>query len=729
MASTHTLRVRGVYALLASASAITHLAAAPPASAQAAEPAQQNASTPVEIIVTAQKREQDVLEVPLAVTALGGDFLRDRGVQDVVGLQNFAPGLNVGRVGNFAKVTIRGVSNEFQNLGGDAGVAFHLDGIFIGRAEAQLAGFYDVNRVEVLKGPQGTLYGRNATGGSINVIYNRPTHTPEGYLSGSYGSFNEYDLEAAASGPISPHVLGRLSLMRQYDDGYTDNALGSALDDKDSFATRAQIQLEPSDDVSLLLSADYYHDRSRGAALKFIGGPDGAPTPPELPPFNGRTVVPLSSRDVAANNGQREHGEFWGVRSELDWSLPTFDFKSISSYRSEDYGFKNVDLDGTDLRWSTSNSDNNVWQVSQEFQLVSTGDSALQWILGAYYYAENGDQVRHIPIFQPGPLALFAGGEVRTDAYAAYGHVDYSVTPEFTLALGARYSLDRRSNDDFLIISGTPVSGTSHGAHDWDAFTWDVALSYQLSSDAMAYVRAARGFKSGGFNTGALQPDPFNPEHILSWELGYKRSFLNRRLDFTSSVFLNDYNDLQVTQPRGFALVLTNAARARMTGAELELAGQVTDNLRINVAASYLDAQFRNYTNVDQARPAKGLQDLAGNTLPNAPMWKVTLGADYTHNLASGAELTFGGAYYFQDKIYFDGFNENQASQDAVGRFDAEVSYLSPDKAWRISVFGRNLTDELVRSAAIQGSNVVGSPTFVIFDPPRTFGVSVRREF
>ncbi len=683
-----------------------------------------------ELIVTAQKREQNVLKVPLAITSLSEGFLRERRIQDVVDLQNFVPGLNVGRAGNLAKITVRGVSNEFINIGGDAGVAFHLDGIFIGRAEAQLVGLYDVSRVEVLRGPQGTLYGRNATGGSINVVYNRPTDTPEGYVSGSYGSYNEYDVEAVASGPLGDRVAGRISLRRQYSDGYTDNVLPGkkALDDKDNFAARGQLRFQVSDDVQLLVGADYYRDWSRGGASKFIGGPDGAKTPVELPPFNGRPVG-FSGRDIIANLDQKLYAEYWGLKAELTWAFPAFDLKSISSYRDQRYGVLRAELDGTALDWSDSNVANDIWQASQELQLVSSSEGPLSWILGAYYYTENGDQARFIPIFKPSPLALRAGGRVNTDAYALYGHLDYELASRLTLALGARYSLDERRSSDFLKITGTPVNGTSAGQKDWDALTWDATLSYEPMDDAMAYLRVAKGFKSGGFNTGSTQTQPFNPEHILSWEAGYKAAFFERRLRLSAVAFLNDYDDLQVTQVQGFSVLLTNAARAKIKGAELEVSGNVTDALRVNLAVGYLDAEFRDYVNVDQARPQKGVQNLAGNRLPNSPEWKVTLGADYTHRLASGGEVRLSGNYYHQERVYFDAFNERQQSQGAVARVDAELSYESPDKAWRIALFGRNLTDELVRTAGRVGSNVVGSPNFVLFDPPRTYGVSVRRDF
>lgn len=711
---------------LAAVSALALVAAGGAASAQA-----KSDNTIDELIVTAQKREQNVQSVPLAITSLSESFLRERRVDDVVDLQNFVPGLNVGRAGNMAKITIRGVSNEFINIGGDAGVAFHLDGIFIGRAEAQLPGIYDISRVEVLRGPQGTLYGRNATGGSINVVYNRPTRTPEGYVSGSYGAYNEVELEAVASGPLSDKVAGRLSLRRQYNDGYTDNAVPGmkALDDKDNFAARGQLQFDLSEDAQLLVSADYYRDWSRGGASKFIGGPDGAKTPAELPPFNGNTLVPFDIRDVVANLEQKTYGEFWGLKAELAWSFPAFDFKSISSYRDQTYGVRRAELDGTTLDWSDSNVSNDIWQASQELQFVSSGEGPLQWILGVYYYTENGDQARYIPIFKPGPLALLAGGRVNTDAYAVYGHVDYELAPKFTLALGARYSIDERRSSDFLAVTGTPLNGTSSGKADWEAPTWDATLKYEPFEDAMAYLRVARGFKSGGFNTGSLQLEPFNPEYILSWEAGYKASLFDRRVRLSAVAFYNDYDDLQVTQVEGFSILLTNAASARIKGAELELSGNVTSALRFNMAVSYLDARFQDYKNTDQARPQKGVQDLSGNRLPNSPEWKLSLGGDYTHDLASGGQLRLSGAYYFQDKIYFDAFNEQQQSQGAVGRFDADLSYLSPDGAWTFSLYGKNLTDELVRTAGRVGSNQVGSPNFVLFDPPRTYGISIRREF
>lgn len=702
------------------------------ASALAEEPRREtNAAALEEIVVTAQRREESIQTVPIAITSLGERFLRDNRVADVTDLQNFVPGLKVGKGGGIARITLRGVGNEFLAIGGDAGVAFHLDGIFIGRAEAQLAGVYDVSRIEVLRGPQGTLYGRNATGGSINVIYNRPTETPEGYLSASYGSHNEYTIEGVASGPLADGVSGRLSVRRAYSDGYTRNAVPGQpnLDDKDNFSARGQLLLRPAADISLLLSADYYRDWSRGPGVKFLGGPDGALTPAQLPPFNGKTLVPFDKRAVVADATSRTYGEFWGLKSELKWSFATIDLRAITSYRGQKYGYKRYEGDGTDKPVSTLNIDNDIWQFSQELQLLSSGQGPLQWTAGAYYYTENGDQARVIPIFQPGPVALFAGGRVNTDAFAVYGHVDYRFIDQLTLVLGARHSWDKRSVDEYQRITGTPIDGTHQGKADWGAFTWDATLRYEPNDRSMAYLRAARGYKSGGWNTGTLQITPFNPEHIMSWELGYKASLFDRRVRLSAAAFRNAYDDLQVTEVQGFSILLTNAATARIQGVELEVQANVTDHFQVNATGSYLDAHFRNYFNTDESRPGKGLQNLAGNQLAQSPEWKFNVGGTYTAELSSGAAVTFRGTYYWQDRVFFTAFNEAQLSQRPVGRLDADIGFKTADGKWQFNLFGRNLTNRQVYNNVQVLSAVIGSPHFASTDPSRAFGVSVRREF
>ncbi|MEZ5999455.1 TonB-dependent receptor [Hyphomonas sp.] len=682
------------------------------------------------VVVTAQMREQSAIEVPLALTALTADQLQDRQINDVVDLAKVTPGLSVATFSTAPKITLRGIGNEAYNYGGDGSIAFHADGVYIGRAEPQRAAFFDVARVEVLRGPQGTLYGRNTTGGAINVVYQHPTDTFSSELSAGIGNYGAYDVSAIVNGPMGDGVAGRLSMRREYNEGMTDNVMPGRkdLDDQDNYQARAQIQFNPSDTFELLLQGEFYRNQRRGPGRKFLGGPEGAVTPAEAPPYNGQWLTTLNSRDVVSTYDPKEDMDFWSLSAQAKWDLDGVQLQSISSYRDHVFGNANDEGDGLDVDFSTLNIQNDIHQFSQEFRLLSDSDGQLSWILGAYYFLEDGDFGRQIPFFVPN-IVLMNGGSVRTDAVAAYGHLDFEATDRLTLSAGLRYGQDKKEMTEFLSFIGIPFAGTNALDDSWSATTWDVGAEFGLTEDSFLFARIARGFKSGGFNTGALEPSSFDPEYVTSYEAGLRGEFFDKRATMSLVGYYSDYEDMQLVKVQDFATVFSNAASSEIKGIEFEGRFSVTEAFTIDVMAAYTDAKLNEFTTIDSALPALGEQNLAGNTLPHAPEWQAAIAGQYVIPLGNEGEVSINGNYSWRDKVYFDAFNREQRSQDAVGKVDASISYTSPSGAWELTLWGKNLTDELVLGHVSVLTDAIGSPHMGFWEPPRTYGLRVTRNF
>jgi iron complex outermembrane recepter protein len=682
-----------------------------------------------EVIVTAQKRDESELKVPIAMSTIDEKALEALQVSSVLDLEGTVPGLSIGYYSTAPKIAIRGIGSEALNYGGDPGVAFHADGVYIGREAATQAAFYDIERVEVLRGPQGTLYGRNTTGGSINVIFRKPTQEFDAELSGAYGNHGTYEVGGVINGPLSENVAARLSLKRDFGDGSTPNVYADHenLDDKDTMAARGQLLFTAGDRVSVLLEADYYKDQRRGPAIKFLGGPDGALTAAEGPPYNGQRLVTLDERAVVGNKEPRTDMEFWGAAAKFDVGFDSMQLRSITAYRSHEYATIDYEGDGTDADFSDLSFFNDIWQASQEFQLLSTSDAALQWMAGAYYFREDGGFDRAIPFFKPA-LLFTNGGTVLTESYAAYGHVDYTIG-RTKLFAGLRYSSDTKSMTEFLRLFGTPVAGTNSGEDSWSDPSWDVGVEFSPSEGSMLFAKVAHGFKSGGWNTGSLQRSSYNPEYVTSYEAGYKASLLDRRAQLSLSAFLNDYKDLQQQQVDQLASIFRNATSAETKGAELSLRTQLTHSFGVDLTAAWLDAKFEDFRSIDTSRRSKGLQNLAGNSLPQSPEFKYSITPRYSLELGDRGSLDFTVNYYWQDKVYFNAFNEQQVSQDAVGRVDARVDFHTWNDRFNLSLYGRNLTDEIVYGYIAILTDAIGSPHFGYYDESRAYGIRATWRF
>lgn len=669
-----------------------------------------------EVVITAERRESSLQKTPIAVAVFNDQFLEQGNITDVQNLAPFAPGLNYTQVSNFAQLNIRGIGLEQINLGGEPGVALHQDGVYIARPFVNNAVFLDVDRVEVVRGPQGTLYGRNATGGSINLVSNRPTDTFESEVSTLFGNYGRARFTGMASGPLSDDgaVRGRVALVSDQRDGYLKNHLGgSDLEDDDTYSGRGEIAFDVSDSIEVGLSGDYMRADNTGPMFRTgdIGG--------TAPALGGRVDGDPWKIYIDGSHDQNIHD--WGTTGRVTWHGESVSLTSLTAYRDSKFRLKS-DLDGTDFFLNDEDLEEKADQFSQEFQLASNGDAPLSWIVGAYYFHENG---RLNYDFDIPPLATVISFHANQDttAYALFGDATYRLTDKWSVTAGLRYSDERKdafNQQTFFVV------GTASVDDDWSAVTPRFVVSYQVNDDTLSYFSVSKGFKSGGINTGSTQSNAYDPEYIWNYELGLKSRAFDGRLQANLAAFFYQYDDLQVTQYAVGQAFIDNAAKAEGWGFEAEVTAYLTDQLSINATLAYIDTQFTNYQSLDSFRPELGVLDLDGNELPRAPNLTSSLIARYEIPMGRWI-LSLQGEYLHRDEQYFTAFNTDYAEGGQYDLINTRVSFAPQDGRWTFAAYGQNLTDEEYEmTETVSGIN---AGTLVLYGAPLTYGLEARFRF
>lgn len=702
-------RTRSIGLLLASATGAALL----PAWAVAAD-----GNAVEEIIVTAEKREARLQRIPVAVSAYDEAALERSHVDTVAGLQTLDPSLQFNAIDGAALISIRGIGTLVLGPGEDPGIAAHLDGVYLGRAQYHAAALYDVARVEVLRGPQGTVNGRNATGGAINIITQRPTAEPEGYARVGIGNYSAVKTSGAFGGSISGDgLLGRVAWRTENHDGYTPNRLtGGSLDAANQQSLRGSLLARLSDKAELVLTLDTDRMDTGGFANVVLGTTTGLPLPGIA--LGG---VAATGRAVSADAPSYYRRDIHGASARLNVNFDGFSLSSITGYRemSEQVG---ADIDGTSADFVRAAYRREQWQASQELNLASDNDGRLKWLVGLYYLHEDQDSNETYGFPTIG-FVLSIGGQPRTDSYAAYAQASYDLTEALTVTGGLRYTRDRKKAAEHQLIPEFGVAARANLAGEWDALTPKVSIDYRPSDTVMAYASVSRGFRSGGFNLGGLQGRAFEPEFVWSYEAGVKAQFLDRRLTTNLAVFRSEYTDMQVFQIRALTATVENAASATLSGAELEVTAALDEGLRLEFAGSYLDATFEAFQSIDESRSELGLIDLAGNQLPRAPKSKFNIAVEKRWEMGEGQSLTARAGYHWTDRVYFSEFNRSIISQEAVGVWNGLITYEAG--RYRVSAFAQNITDETIYSNKLIGAGLLGFNILSATAPPRTYGVEV----
>jgi len=646
-----------------------------------------------EIVVTATKTgETELQKTALAITAFSEENLRDSGVFMLQELGTFAPNVEfTHNTGTTVQGYIRGVGNpRFGISGGETNVAYYIDGVYLLRGQGILHEFFDLERVEVLRGPQGTLWGRNANGGAVNFITKRPSDQLEIKASAEFGNFSKRRFDATVSGPIvEDKVKVRLTLSDTESDGILKNITPTGNDPRSQDVTsmRASIEFMPSESINLRLSGDYSDSSNNGGAWKSRNSQG----------FSGLTV-PQDFFEVNMDFPGNSEAENWGVAGFLDINLPRgMVLRSITAYRENKTSLM-YEIDGSDNPAAASQvgGPGSTDQFQQEIQLNANWDR-WKWILGGFYFHQESISDSAGALLPGGIYTYINNREEETDSYALFGDVRYAITDKMSANAGLRFSFDDKRLNAFtfaqyfgFIIVPPSFSEFSEKYEEWLP---KFGVDYQFSDDLMAYVSIAKGYRPGGLEPANITVDPFiDAEFVWNYELGFKSEWFDNRLRANVALFYSDYQDMEVLYVVDSIGQTDNAAEAALKGVELEFLARPLKALTLNGAVSYLDATYEEFMTV-----VRGLTvplDVSGNRLPYTPKWTFALGAQYVFTLGNFGFLTVRGDVSWKDQIYFDQYNEELFSQESYTLVNGLVRFETVDGRWSAELYATNLFEE-----------------------------------
>ena len=692
-----------------------------------------------EIVVTALKRSSTVVDTPAAITAISSTEIEDKGITNMHDLKHLVPSMNFTNVLGAQNITIRGIGQ----FNGNPGVSVSTDGIFQSRAHSSQLGEMDLERVEVLRGPQGTLYGRNSIGGVVNLITKNPTQDMDGYVKLGYGEYDITTAEAAFGGGISDNTSFRLVVHgTEQGEGFYDclNAGCGEQGYTDKQAFRLKIKSDLSDTVSADLmvasvetegTPDPYgwltDNRELAAAFGF---PQIAAEPISLKPHE-IYQTPTSESVNGTNMTDREY-DVTSLTLKIDTELGTL--TSITAKQSFDDQF-NLDRDGSAGVYLDTFDISETETFTQEINLNIERDT-MSLVFGLFYM--DDETSRHTHFDNPQPILGFPVPsmfdfkhdkmDTESEAYFADGTFDLSDTTR--LSLGVRRTTDEFTSkqDNFIsILMPMPVIAAQtcdrEVVTEYSSTTSRAVIQHDLSSESNVYASLSEGFKAGGYATYECT-EPYDPEEVTSLEFGFKGS-LSENTSLNASLFRYDYTDFQVLQVVGIQTVTRNAGDATVNGLEIEALSNVNDSLGINYGLTLLDATYGEFLNTNGIQPQLGEQQLDGNYLTNAPKVSINLGLNYTSPMASGASLTYRANASYKSRIYFSEFNEY--SQDAYTIVDLNLIWESADETMRSRFFIKNATDEDYISGYL--SSATGGGRFGQWGYPRTAGIEIQRNF
>lgn len=697
-------------------------------------------------IITSTRKVETLYQTAASVNALNAEKLSDAGIDGIEDIQYLIPNLSVGDQFGVNRIFIRGIGLTSIDLGADGAVAVLLDGAAIARPAAQMTGFFDVERVEVLRGPQGTLYGRGATAGAINIISRKPTDVVEGYANLTYGNYDRYGIEAAIGGPlVDDKILGRIAVKYDNRDGYGKNLFtGNDIDDQDRLFVRGSLTFRPSTNLSVDLSGDYHREDDNNYAFHFFGATTQVPLLAQA--LGGQAIFDVYDdpdfQDIYSNEDPLNDREGYGFTGTINWDKDRWNLKSISSYR--DFERVNVaDLDVTDISAFGKIIYTEDSKTFSQDLLLSYTEAEYDFLIGATYFNESLDGTVRVPLINldqifpgvpPGSDFLQAG-KVNIDAFGAFIQGTYELLPNLRATAGVRYSYEKRKGvGAFSFVdtesgTGDPFTIPTDKAESWNAVTPKFVLDYTFANGMLVYGSISRGFKSGVVNIGSLNP-VINPEFVWAYEIGAKGSALDNRLRYSAAVFYYDYSDLQVGRVNEQSTITTeNAASAENIGIEVQTDFQVTPRFLVETRFTWLDATFTSFDTFEPNRPGLGEQNLSGNRLPNAPKFTFMAGAVYNQPINGFGTVTASANVNWTDDLFFSEFNNADAFQSAYALVNAGLGFESENGRWGLDFFARNLTNKEAIANNIVAAPLFSFPRVGSTIPPRTYGVTLRLNF
>ena len=725
-----------------------------PAAAEPATTADADAATPVaedvadetateaepvieEVFVTAQRKKERLQDVPIAVNVISGDALANMGLSSTEDLQAAVPGLEFISTGPAGTPFLRGVGSNAGNPNDEPSVALYVDGVYIGASFANVMGFNNIERVEVLKGPQGTLFGRNATGGVIQLVTRDPKHAPSVEVSAGVGNYRSSTGGLYATTGLSETIAVDVAVQAETQDkGWGRNLTRNSEDfEGRTFSARSKLLFTPDERLNVRLSVDHAENESAQLAYKLPKGALGIDG--QLPPddYDSTADIQLFGQGQPLVIARQS-----GAALRADYQLDAVQLVSITSYRDSS-GTYWADADGTAVPFVEGKLPLSASNFSQELQLISAPGATFDWVAGAYLYrskaAYNDVVFSGLAFGDPGNGVigqLLLDGEQKTDSTAVYAQANYEVLEGTKLTGGLRYTDEKQSFES--AVFDTPVPDPAdRGFEEW---TWRAALDHAFNPDVHSYLSYNRGIKGGGFDLLSPGGPGFEPETLDAYELGLKSQLLNRRLRFNAAYFFYDYQNIQVQviKPGGTGVVeTTNAAKAQIHGLDVDFQYVPFANASLSGGFILLDSEYKKFEN-SVSYPASPLTDAnndgspdgatiidaSGNKTIRTPDFSASLTAEYRVQSDVG-EFPLSLMISHNDGYFFG--SDNRFEQDAYTLVNARVGWNTLDERYGVSLWGRNLTDEYYYAQGVP-SNFGDLTTPAA---PRTFGVTLRARF
>lgn len=697
---------------LFAAAAVTALVSGTPAMAQENVEGESGGGGLGEIVVTAQKRAQNLQDVPISVSAFDDKAIKESGFTNSLSIGDQVPNLEIKTFGGVPNIFIRGVGNNDFNASSIGPISIYRDDVVVASTGSQIFSLFDLERIEVVRGPQGTLFGKNTTGGAIQFFSKLPDGEYEGNARFGYGRFDLFEGEAAVSLPITDGLSLRVAgIVRRRDGEKVNLFTGDRAIDVDEAAARAILRWQPTSATDVRLSVGGGRDRSDYLENKPVGTINGADLFGYSDPFPDRPNL------LNFNGQSRNYSDNVFANLNISHSFGNFTFKSITGYDKSDVDNR-VDVDGGTKRVDEITFLTDAEQVTQEFQLAYD-HGPLNAIAGLYYFQENLDADSNADLlgeltFAQGALPLITRATRKNRAYAVFGQATYAVVPSLRLTLGGRYTIDKvRATHRADLVPGFFDANIPDGApvplvpfaplrDTFKSFSWRIAADVDLTDDILGYASIDRGFKAGGFNIGIItsvaERTQVDPEYLTSYEIGLKSTLFDRRLRLNMSAFYYDYTDLQVlsvNRQAGSAvptLGLDNAADATIKGLEVEATALPVDWLNLGLNFGILDAKYKNYLSGAIDPVTGNPRDFSGNRMPGAPKFTLSTFAQVTVPVGR-FETRWRAEYNYTGKKYYNNAQDELISSgEGYGLLNLRIALADPEKGWELAAWAKNVT-------------------------------------
>lgn len=720
-----------------------------------------------EIVVTARKREETVQTTPVSMTAFSAESLEARSLSSFNELGDFAPNVDIsGGIpnggGSAAQIFIRGVGQDDYSFPNEPGVGLYIDGVYISRSVAGDFGFMDIDRIEVLRGPQGTLYGRNTIGGAVKIITKKPEGSNSGRVDLTVGNEGRIDAHANYDVALGERMAAKFAIAQFTRDGLGENIIGQELGDEDEFDARAALLFEASDDLQFLFQADYLHQKQNGPAGSMVRFDDLDPTtdflingllaPPVAeefglePPYDqyGEAWVKTLDCDecVYESGGAaetRDWAEIYGLSATIDWTPgETLTLKSITSYRDYDIDVRR-DSEHTPFNVVQVDNPEQFSQLSQELQLSGSSlDYRLDWLVGVYGLLEDGESELYAPLLSGlydavgADLTALINSDYDAYSVAAFGEATYNFTDRFGVTFGGRITHDSK---EYVYGLMRPESGQvplppEELNDSWTEFLPKIGVEFQATETLLWYANASRGYKAGGYNSRALSgiaPKAYDPEFVNAVEAGFKSTLLDSRVTLNGAVFYNDYEDIQLLAVLDLGggnveTVIENAGQGRIIGGELELVAVPSNQWEFTAGIGLLDTE---YDEVGDSASQAGITE--DNEFINAPEVSFNASAEYEFTLGDPGMITLRTDVAHKASQFRDAVNTPELETDDYTLWNARATLRPHTGAWELAAFVTNITDELY---VTNGVSVLGlGYVEAYYNRPREWGLSFAINF